>query len=96
MFWTKKLLLSVIFAYRRCISPFLPSSCRFYPSCSQYAAGAVDRYGVVRGLFLTLKRLARCHPWHPGGFDPVPERESAEKRQDVPVQKENQKRTVAT
>jgi uncharacterized protein len=58
--------------YRLIISPLLPPSCRFYPSCSQYAADAIGRHGVATGAVLALKRIARCHPWHPGGFDPVP------------------------
>jgi putative membrane protein insertion efficiency factor len=73
MFLIKKLLLSAIVLYRSFLSPLLPSSCRFHPSCSVYAAGAVAKHGVIRGVFLAIKRLARCHPWHPGGLDPVPE-----------------------
>lgn len=59
--------------YKRYLSPLLPPSCRFYPTCSEYAAQAVEAHGVVRGLALAGRRLLRCHPWHPGGFDPVPE-----------------------
>jgi putative membrane protein insertion efficiency factor len=73
MFLIKKLLLSAIVLYRSFVSPLLPSSCRFHPSCSLYAAGAVEKHGVIRGVYLAIKRLARCHPWHPGGMDPVPE-----------------------
>lgn len=62
----------VIRGYQRMVSPILPSSCRFWPSCSQYTLEAVDRYGVIRGTWLGLRRIARCHPFHPGGFDPVP------------------------
>jgi putative membrane protein insertion efficiency factor len=62
----------VIRGYQRVVSPILPSSCRFFPSCSQYTLEAVDRYGVMRGTWLGLRRIARCHPFHPGGFDPVP------------------------
>ena len=58
--------------YQWTVSPLLGPVCRFYPSCSRYALEAVLRFGVLRGGALALKRLARCHPWHPGGFDPVP------------------------
>lgn len=61
-------------AYKRLISPLLPPACRFYPSCSDYAALAIEKHGVMRGGMLSARRLARCHPWHPGGFDAVPER----------------------
>lgn len=60
--------------YQRWISPFLPPSCRFYPSCSAYAAEALTVHGVPRGMWLALRRLLRCGPWHPGGLDPVPPR----------------------
>jgi putative membrane protein insertion efficiency factor len=58
--------------YQRFLSPFLPKRCRFYPSCSQYALQAIVRYGIFRGSFLALRRLLRCGPWHPGGYDPLP------------------------
>ncbi|HEX5275005.1 MAG TPA: membrane protein insertion efficiency factor YidD [Candidatus Rubrimentiphilum sp.] len=61
-------------AYKIVVSPLLPPSCRFYPSCSEYAAQACERHGLLRGGAMALSRLARCHPWHPGGFDPVAER----------------------
>ena len=64
--------LLIIRAYQVLISPLLPSCCRFAPTCSQYAAEALSRYGLWRGLGLSLRRLARCHPWHSGGWDPVP------------------------
>jgi hypothetical protein len=64
--------LLIIRAYQVLISPLFPSSCRFAPTCSQYAAEALSRHGVWRGLGLSLRRLARCHPFHPGGWDPVP------------------------
>jgi hypothetical protein len=63
---------SLIRGYQRFVSPALPPACRFTPSCSQYALEAVTRYGVARGGWLTVRRLARCHPFHRGGFDPVP------------------------
>jgi uncharacterized protein len=58
--------------YQRFISPLLPPACRFYPSCSQYALEAVTRYGALRGSWLAMRRLVRCHPFNRGGFDPVP------------------------
>ena len=57
--------------YKRWISPALPSACRFHPTCSEYMMQAVERYGVLRGLWLGARRLLRCHPLHQGGFDPV-------------------------
>ncbi|MDP1808551.1 MAG: membrane protein insertion efficiency factor YidD [Actinomycetota bacterium] len=61
----------LIRTYQRAISPWLPHSCRFYPSCSQYCLEAVERHGVGRGLRLGLVRILRCHPFNPGGYDPV-------------------------
>ncbi|MBM3221078.1 MAG: membrane protein insertion efficiency factor YidD [Candidatus Rokubacteria bacterium] len=58
--------------YQRLVSPLLPASCRFAPACSEYAAQAITHHGLVRGIGLTVRRLARCHPFHPGGFDPPP------------------------
>ena len=66
------LLVAVLRLYKRLISPLLPPSCRFYPTCSEYAADAIAKHGAVRGGILAAKRLARCNPWHPGGVDPVP------------------------
>jgi putative membrane protein insertion efficiency factor len=68
----KYIVLILIMAYRRAISPFLSPRCRFYPSCSQYCYDAVMQYGVLKGLFLGLRRILRCHPFNPGGYDPVP------------------------
>lgn len=62
----------LIQGYRRLVSPWLPSTCRFHPSCSAYGAEAYQRHGFWRGTGLTLRRLASCHPWHAGGYDPVP------------------------
>lgn len=67
-----RFLVILIRGYQRFVSPALPASCRFHPSCSQYALEAVTRYGAFRGGWLAVRRLARCHPFHPGGFDPVP------------------------
>jgi len=58
--------------YQLCISPFLPPSCRFHPSCSCYAREALERHGIFKGGWLALRRIGRCHPWNPGGHDPVP------------------------
>jgi uncharacterized protein len=65
-------LLSAVRFYQRAISPALPPRCRFYPTCSAYAAEALERHGAARGSWLALRRLVRCGPWHPGGLDPVP------------------------
>lgn len=64
--------LAVLRFYKRFISPLFPPACRFYPSCSEYAAQSIAKHGMLRGGILAAKRLARCHPWHEGGFDPVP------------------------
>ncbi|HUR93264.1 MAG TPA: membrane protein insertion efficiency factor YidD [Gemmatimonadales bacterium] len=68
----RRLLATLIRSYQRFISPALPPSCRFHPSCSAYALEAVTRHGALKGSWLAAHRLARCHPFHPGGFDPVP------------------------
>lgn len=65
------LCLPIIF-YQRCISPFTPPSCRFTPTCSEYARQAIKIYGPLKGMYLALKRLLRCHPWGGSGYDPVP------------------------
>ena len=68
----KKALLLLIEFYRKFISPLKPPSCRYIPTCSEYAMIAVERYGARRGVWLALKRILRCHPFHKGGYDPVP------------------------
>lgn len=67
-----RILLGLIRLYQRFVSPYTPPSCRFHPSCSAYAAEAVARYGAWRGAEMAVRRLLRCHPWNPGGYDPVP------------------------
>jgi uncharacterized protein len=69
----RRLLILFVKLYQRLVSPLLPPACRFYPSCSAYAVQALGRHGAARGIWLTLRRLSRCHPFHPGGLDPVPE-----------------------
>jgi uncharacterized protein len=64
----------LIRGYQLAISPLLGPRCRFFPSCSQYGIEAIETYGALRGTWLTMKRISRCHPWHEGGFDPVPGR----------------------
>lgn len=70
----KTVLLTLIRLYRRFLSPLKPPCCRFYPTCSSYALQAVSEHGAARGGFLALRRILKCHPFHPGGFDPVPRR----------------------
>ena len=76
--WPGRLVVALIEVYRQMISPLRPPSCRFMPTCSQYAVEAVTEYGVFRGGWLSLARLAKCGPWHRGGWDPIPERPDAD------------------
>ncbi|MGG1367778.1 membrane protein insertion efficiency factor YidD [Priestia megaterium] len=71
-----KLLLLLIKGYQKGISPFLPARCRFYPTCSQYGVESIKRFGAIKGSYLTVKRILKCHPFHPGGIDEVPEKKS--------------------
>ena len=68
----KQIAILLIRFYQKCISPLFPPHCRFYPTCSQYALEAVEKYGFLRGGFLAVKRILKCHPYHKGGYDPVP------------------------
>jgi len=68
----KACLITLIRLYRALISPLFPPSCRFQPTCSQYAIEAVERFGLFQGSWLAIKRVLRCHPLHPGGYDPIP------------------------
>ena len=74
----KSLLLLLLRAYKLGISPLLGQNCRFYPSCSDYAAEAIREHGAVKGSVLAARRLCKCHPWHPGGLDPVPKKSPGE------------------
>ena len=67
----RSLLIALIRSYQRCVSPFTGSSCRFYPTCSSYSIQSLEKYGLFKGLGLTLLRFVKCHPFHPGGHDPV-------------------------
>ena len=67
----KAIIVFLLRSYKRFLSPLLPPACRFTPTCSEYALEAVQKYGALRGSFLALRRLLRCHPFHPGGYDPV-------------------------
>jgi uncharacterized protein len=68
----RAVLLLALRGYQYAIRPLLGANCRFYPSCSDYARDAIGRYGAAKGSWLTLRRVVRCHPYHPGGYDPVP------------------------
>lgn len=68
----RKFFILIISLYRYAVSPFLGNNCRFHPSCSHYAQDAIALHGIFRGIYLTLRRIGKCHPWHEGGVDPVP------------------------
>jgi putative membrane protein insertion efficiency factor len=68
----RTILIALVRGYQISLSPLLPAACRYYPSCSAYAIEALQRHGAVRGSWLTVRRIARCNPFRPGGFDPVP------------------------
>jgi putative membrane protein insertion efficiency factor len=67
----RKLIITILRLYKLIVSPMLPSACRYYPSCSEYMSQAVEKYGPLRGIWMGVKRLSRCHPFHAGGLDPV-------------------------
>jgi len=68
----RRVLVLCVRGYQVAISPILPASCRYYPTCSAYAIEAIERYGALRGAWMAVRRIARCHPFRPGGYDPVP------------------------
>ena len=72
-FLVKTLFIYLIKFYKKCISPWLPGACRFQPTCSEYMIEAIEKHGIIYGIYLGIKRLLRCHPWGGSGFDPVPE-----------------------
>ncbi len=69
-----RILIIIIVFYKKYISPLKQASCRFYPTCSEYAIEAIEKYGCFKGIFLSFKRLLKCHPYHAGGYDPVPDK----------------------
>ncbi len=75
----KTLIIWLIRGYRRFISPLFPPTCRFQPTCSQYAIEAIATYGTIKGCWLAVTRVLRCHPFHPGGYDPVPPQDKSSK-----------------
>ncbi|WP_342505801.1 membrane protein insertion efficiency factor YidD [Sporosarcina sp. FSL K6-2383] len=75
----KTILMGIIKFYQKAISPLTPPSCRFYPTCSHYGIEAIDKHGALRGSWLAVRRISKCHPFHEGGFDPVPEKDSDKK-----------------
>lgn len=70
----QRLLIALIRLYQYLLSPWIGHHCRFFPTCSNYAIDAIERFGAMRGAYLTIRRLLKCHPWHHGGIDPVPEK----------------------
>lgn len=70
----RRVIIKLIGVYRYLISPFLGNNCRYYPTCSEYAQTSVERFGVIKGSWMAVRRISRCHPWHEGGVDPVPEK----------------------
>ncbi|ENJ6136976.1 membrane protein insertion efficiency factor YidD [Bacillus cereus] len=70
----KQIFIGIIRFYQKFISPMTPPTCRFYPTCSHYGLEAFQKHGAFKGVWLTCKRILKCHPFHPGGFDPVPDK----------------------
>ncbi|MGG0176750.1 membrane protein insertion efficiency factor YidD [Gottfriedia acidiceleris] len=78
-----KILIGIIRFYQKWISPATPPSCRFYPTCSNYGLEAIQTHGALKGTYLTTKRILKCHPLHPGGYDPVPDKINKESKKDT-------------
>ncbi|KMJ57726.1 hypothetical protein AB685_12775 [Bacillus sp. LL01] len=79
----KQIFLLIIRFYRKFLSPLKPPTCRFYPTCSQYGMEAIGRFGAIRGGWLTIRRILKCHPFHPGGIDHVPEKKETKAKQNT-------------
>lgn len=75
----KKILMSIIKLYQKAISPLTPPSCRFHPTCSHYGLEAIETHGALKGSWLAIRRISKCHPFHEGGYDPVPEKANKHK-----------------
>lgn len=75
----KSILMSIIKFYQKAISPLTPPSCRFHPTCSHYGLEAIETHGAMKGSWLAVRRISKCHPFHEGGYDPVPEKKSKQK-----------------
>ncbi len=89
-------LIALVRAYQLLLSPYLPASCRYHPGCSSYTAEAISVHGPVRGLWLAVKRIARCHPWGGMGFDPVPPRRGAKAGETAARRRHNRKSSART
>jgi len=74
MYLMSKIFITLIVFYQKYISPLKPATCRFYPSCSDYAIQAIQKHGFYKGIFLAIRRILKCHPYHAGGYDPVPDK----------------------
>ena len=86
-----KILIGIIRFYQKWISPATPPSCRFYPTCSSYGLEAIQTHGALKGTYLTTKRILKCHPLHPGGYDPVPDKINKETKKDTVKETWNEK-----
>jgi putative membrane protein insertion efficiency factor len=78
----KRVLIALVRGYQLLVSPFLGNNCRYYPSCSAYTIEAMEKWGPLRGIWMGIKRVSRCHPWHEGGVDPVPDPPHRDGRDD--------------